>query len=234
MRLDKYLTKTSVGNRKLAKKLIKDKKIYIDEKLATSESLQVCETSNVYLLNNNNLQKLEYEEYIYLMLNKPKNYVCATKDNLHKSVLELIKDYEERDLHIVGRLDIDTEGLLLITDDGDFTHKITSPKSNISKKYYVEYCGKIKEDAGKSVKEGIVLDDGTITKSGILEVIDEKSAYITIYDGKFHQVKRMFAEIGTHVTYLKRVKIGSLELDEKLELGSYKKLTEQEKNLSMN
>ena len=182
----------------------------------------------------NGLEKLNYEEYIYIMLNKPKDYVCATKDNLHKSVLELIDDYEERELHIVGRLDIDSEGLLLITDNGDFTHKITSPKSNISKKYYVEYCGKMNENAEETVKSGITLDDGTITKPGILERLDEKSAYITIYDGKFHQVKRMFAEIGTHVTYLKRIKIGDLELDENLELGSYKKLTEYEKNLSMN
>lgn len=234
MRLDKYLTKTNVGNRKQSKKLIKEKKIYVEDKLITNESFQVKENANVYLLNNDSLEKLVYEEYIYLMLNKPKDYVCAIKDNLHKSVLELIKDYEERDLHIVGRLDIDTEGLLLITDDGDFTHKITSPKSNISKKYYVEYCGKMKDDAEISVKNGITLDDGSITKPGILEKIDETSAYITIYDGKFHQVKRMFAEIGTHVTYLKRVKIGKLELDENLKLGSYKKLTEQEKNLSMN
>ena len=227
MRLDKYLTKTNVGNRKLAKKLIKEKKIYVNDILITSESFQVNENSNVYMSTKNGLEKLNYEEYIYIMLNKPKDYVCATKDNLHKSVLELIDDYEERELHIVGRLDIDTECLLLITDNGDFTHKITSPKSNISKKYYVEYCGKMNENAEETVKSGITLDDGTITKPGILERLDEKSAYITIYDGKFHQVKRMFAEIGTHVTYLKRIKIGDLELDENLELGSYKKLTEQ-------
>lgn len=226
MRIDKYLTKTGLGNKKQVKTLLKRKHIIVDNKVVSNEGFQVTEQSNVYYKENDTLQKLEYEEYIYLMLHKPKNYVSATQDNLHHSVLELIKDYEERDLHIVGRLDIDTEGLLLITDDGDFTHKVTSPKSNITKTYYVEYTGTLVEDAITKVEEGIILDDGERTLPGSLEVLSNNCANITISEGKFHQVKRMFAGLGTKVTYLKRTKIGTLELD--IKLGEYRKLTKED------
>lgn len=234
MRLDKYLTKTNIGNRKFVKKLIKEKKIIVDNEIITNESFNLDVDANVYMLENKKLIKLIYEKNIYLMLNKPKDYVCATIDNQHKVVLELIKEFKDRNLHIVGRLDIDTEGLLLITDDGDFTHKITSPKSNIPKKYYVEFCGKMIDNAESIVNNGITLDDNTKTKPGILELVSNASAYITIYDGMYHQVKRMFHYLGTEVTYLKRVKIGNLSLDENLKLGEYKKLTQEEKNLSLN
>ena len=229
MRLDKYLTKTIIGSRKLAKELIKKRQILVDDIIVKSDSYQVKEDANVYYIQDGKKIKLEYEEHIYLMLNKPAGYVCATKDNLHKSVLELITDYQDRDLHIVGRLDVDTEGLLLITDDGDFTHQVTSPKSNISKKYYVEYQGTLDDFAIDKVKNGIILDDGEITKPGILEPISGSSAYITIYEGRFHQVKRMFADLGTKVTYLKRVQISSLELN--VECGQYRKLNKKEIDL---
>lgn len=226
MRLDKYLTKTGLGTKKEVKNLIKKKLIFVDDKLVTNDSFNVKEQDNVYYLNNNKLEKLVYEEYIYLMLNKPKGYVCATKDNIHKSVLELIKGFDERTLHIVGRLDVDTEGLLLITDDGDFTHKVTSPKSDISKTYYVEYSGVLNNDATKMVSEGILLDDGEVTRPGNLEIIEEGKSFITITEGKYHQVKRMFAGMNTKVTYLKRVKINNLELD--IPLSSFRKLNKDD------
>lgn len=226
MRLDKYLTKTGLGTKKEVKSLIKKKLIFVDDKLVTNDSFNVKEQDNVYYLNNNKLEKLVYEEYIYLMLNKPKGYVCATKDNIHKSVLELIKGFDERTLHIVGRLDIDTEGLLLITDDGDFTHKVTSPKSDISKTYYVEYSGVLNNDATKMVSEGILLDDGELTRPGNLKIIEEGKSFITITEGKYHQVKRMFAGMNTKVTYLKRVKINNLELD--IPLSSFRKLNKDD------
>lgn len=228
MRIDKYLTKTGLGNKKQVKTLLKKKQIFVDDKVVISDNYQVNENSNVYYKENEVLKKLEYEEFIYLMLNKPQNYVCATKDNLHKTVLELIKDYPERDLHIVGRLDVDTEGLLLITDDGDFTHKVTSPKSNISKTYYVEYSGVINPNAIAMVEEGIMLDDGEKTKPGMLELQTPSSGYITISEGKFHQVKKMFSALGCKVTFLKRVKIGNLELD--VELAKYRKLSKEDIN----
>lgn len=228
MRIDKYLTKTGLGNKKQVKTILKRKQIIVEDKVVSNEGFQVTEQTNVFYKNNDSLQKLEYEEYIYLMLHKPQNYVSATQDNLHHSVLELITEYQERELHIVGRLDIDTEGLLLITDDGDFTHKVTSPKSNISKTYYVEFSGTLVNDAKDKVEEGIILDDGERTLPGKLEIVSENIAYITICEGKFHQVKRMFAGLGAKVTYLKRVKIGDLELD--IELGKYRKLTKDDLN----
>lgn len=228
MRIDKYLTKTGLGNKKQVKTILKRKQIIVEDKVVSNEGFQVTEQTNVFYKNNDSLQKLEYEEYIYLMLHKPQNYVSATQDNLHHSVLELITEYQERELHIVGRLDIDTEGLLLITDDGDFTHKVTSPKSNISKTYYVEFSGILVNGAKDKVDEGIILDDGERTLPGKLEIVSENIAYITISEGKFHQVKRMFAGLGAKVTYLKRVKIGDLELD--IELGKYRKLTKDDLN----
>ena len=226
MRIDKFLTKTGLGTKKEVKTFLKNKQIYVDDKVITSDGFQVSENTNIYYKENNKLRKLEYEEYIYLMLNKPQNYVSATIDNLHKSVLELITEYKERDLHIVGRLDIDTEGLLLITDDGDFTHKVTSPKSNITKKYYVEYEGTLISDATDQVQKGILLDDGEYTKPGTLEVLIDNKAYITISEGKFHQVKKMFSALGAKVIYLKRVQIGDLVLD--INLGKYRKLLQED------
>ena len=228
MRIDKFLIKTGIGNKKQVKTHLKNKQICVEDKVITNESFQVSESSNVYYKENNELRKLTYEEYIYLMLHKPKNYVCATVDNLHKTVLELITEHKERDLHIVGRLDIDTEGLLLITDDGTFTHKVTSPKSNITKKYYVEYEGTLISDATDQVQKGILLDDGEYTKPGSLEVMPDNKSYITISEGKFHQVKKMFSALGTKVIYLKRVQIGDLVLD--IDLGQYRKLTQEDIN----
>lgn len=226
MRIDKFLTKTGLGTKKEVKTFLKNKQIYVDDKVITNDGFQVSENTNIYYKENNKLRKLEYEEYIYLMLNKPQNYVSATIDNLHKSVLELITEYKERDLHIVGRLDIDTEGLLLITDDGDFTHKVTSPKSNITKKYYVEYEGTLISDATDQVQKGLLLDDGEYTKPGTLEVLIDNKAYITISEGKFHQVKKMFSALGAKVIYLKRVQIGDLVLD--INLGKYRKLRQED------
>lgn len=226
MRIDKFLTKTGLGTKKEVKTFLKNKQIYVDDKVITNDGFQVSENTNIYYKENNKLRKLEYEEYIYLMLNKPQNYVSATIDNLHKSVLELITEFKERDLHIVGRLDIDTEGLLLITDDGDFTHKVTSPKSNITKKYYVEYEGTLISDATDQVQKGILLDDGEYTKPGTLEVLIDNKAYITISEGKFHQVKKMFSALGAKVIYLKRVQIGDLVLD--IDLGKYRKLLQED------
>lgn len=226
MRLDKYLSKTILSSRSNAKEQIKKRNIYINGKVVTSESFKVNENDAVYFKKGDELILLEYEEYIYLMLNKPSGYVCANVDNLHKTVFELIPEYKDRDINCVGRLDLDTEGLLLLTDDGDFIHRVTSPKSNISKKYYVEFEGVLDKNSEEKVSKGITLDDGSVTKPGHLEILDKNKAYITIYDGKFHQVKRMFADLGTKVTYLKRVMIGKLDLD--IECGKYKKLNIKE------
>ena len=157
------------------------------------------------------------------MLNKPSGVVSANKDNLHKTVIDLIKEpYNRYELNICGRLDIDTVGLVLITNDGALMHKIISPKKNIDKTYYVEYSGTINKTALESPLE---LIDGNnelyTTKGSKVEILGDNSCNITISEGKFHQVKRMFEKIECKVTYLKRIRIGNITLDESLNEGDY-------------
>lgn len=180
-----------------------------------------------------NGEKLEYEEFVYLMLNKPSGVVSATYDNKDKTVIDLIKDYKHLDLFPFGRLDKDSEGLLIISNDGKLAHELLSPKKHVDKKYYVEVLGRVTSEDIESFKNGIMLD-GELCKSALLEIIksdDISYCYVTISEGKYHQVKRMFESVNKKVTYLKRVTFGNLKLDENLKLGEYRKLTEQEINL---
>ena len=225
MKLLKYLELTTDKNKQECLKIIKDKRIKVNGKIVTKEKEVIKELKDIVLLDD---EKLLYEEYIYLMMNKRSGLVSATTDNFQKTVFEDINEFKARKLKIVGRLDKDTEGLLLITDDGDFVHHLTSPKHNIMKKYYVEFSGKYIDNVESIFKEGIVLEDGEKCLPGNITIIDENKCYVEIQEGKFHQVKRMCASCGMHVEYLKRVKIGDLLLDEKLEIGAYRKLTEQE------
>lgn len=234
MRLDKYLTNTNIEeisniipNRSKVKTLIKHGLISVNGKVVKQDNYQVFEKDEIKYQN----QVLVYEEYIYLMMNKPVGYVSATQDNYHKTVLDLINQYHGRNFRLVGRLDVDTEGLIIITDDGDFIHQVTSPKSNIIKKYYVEYDGELVDNAKELVERGIVLDNQEMTKPGALEVIDNNKAYIMISEGKFHEVKKIFLSLGAKVVKLKRVKIGQLELDKTLKVGEYRKLSKDELEL---
>ena len=187
--------------------------------------------------------EISYVETEYYMLNKPQGVVSATEDNLHKTVLDLLEDKKRKDLFPVGRLDIDTEGLLLITNDGDLAHRLLSPKRHVDKVYDAKIAGKLPDDAKEQFEQGIVLRDGTPTLPGQLEIL-HKGEYLpeqepsveaslseirlTIHEGKFHQVKRMFEALGCKVVYLKRMSMGSLQLDEHLLPGQYRKLTEEE------
>jgi 16S rRNA pseudouridine516 synthase len=160
------------------------------------------------------------------MLNKPNNVICANKDNLHKTVVDLIDEpYNRYELNICGRLDIDTVGLVLITNDGALMHKIISPNSNIDKTYYVEYSGIIDKNA---LESPLTLLDGNnteyTTKGSKVEILGDNSCNITISEGKFHQVKRMFEKINCKVTYLKRIRIGNIYLDNSLKEGEYKEI----------
>ena len=167
------------------------------------------------------------------MMNKPKDIISATEDNKTKTVVDIL-DEQERIFKPfpVGRLDKDAEGLMLLTNDGDLAHKLTSPKKDIVKKYYVEVFGTIEDMHITYFKEGVILDDGYKCKSAILDILTSNEtgskAYIYITEGKFHQVKRMMKSIGCEVTYLKRLSIGELVLDENLKLGEYRYLTNQE------
>ncbi len=230
MRLDKYLSFLGKGTRKEVKEFIKKGLVSVNGITIKKDDFKVNENNDIVMLNN---EKLEYEEFVYLMLNKPSGVVSATYDNKDKTVIDLIKEYKHLDLFPFGRLDKDSEGLLVISNDGKLAHELLSPKKHVNKKYYVEVLGKVTDEDVTTFKEGITLD-GELCKSATLEIIksdDISYCYVTISEGKYHQVKRMFESVNKKVTYLKRVTFGNLKLDENLKLGEYRKLTEQEINL---
>ena len=234
MRLDKFISTTTTLSRAEAKKIIK-KGILINDILVKSPDYKVDEINDQIIVNGN---RLFYQKYVYIMMNKPQNVISATEDAIDKTVVDLL---EEKDriykVFPVGRLDKDTEGLMLLTNDGDLAHKLISPKKDVEKKYYVEVSGELKEEHLELVKEGLVIDEGYKCKNARLEILESSEtnsiAYIYITEGKFHQVKRMMKALGTTVTYLKRLSIGTLELDKNLKLGEYRYLTDKEiKNLN--
>ena len=234
MRLDKFISTTTTLSRAEAKKIIK-KGILINDILVKSPDYKVDEINDQVIVNGN---RLFYQKYVYIMMNKPQNVISATEDAIDKTVVDLL---EEKDriykVFPVGRLDKDTEGLMLLTNDGNLAHKLISPKKDVEKKYYVEVSGELKEEHLELVKEGLVIDEGYKCKNARLEILESSEtnsiANIYITEGKFHQVKRMMKALGTTVTYLKRLSIGTLELDKNLKLGEYRYLTDKEiKNLN--
>lgn len=234
MRLDKFISATTMLSRAEAKKIIK-KGILINDILVKSPDYKIDEINDQVIVNEN---RLFYQKYVYIMMNKPQNVISATEDAIDKTVVDLL---EEKDriykVFPVGRLDKDTEGLMLLTNDGELAHKLISPKKDVEKKYYVEVSGELKEEHFELVKDGLVIDEGYKCKSARLEILESSKvksiANIYITEGKFHQVKRMMKALGTTVTYLKRLSIGTLELDKNLKLGEYRYLTDKEiKNLN--
>lgn len=224
MRLDKFLADVLKISRQDAKKIIKNKEVKINSELTTNINISIDEEKDVVTINE---RTLKYKKYIYLMLHKPSGYLSASFDKINPTIMELIpNEFCYKDLAIVGRLDKDTEGLILLSNDGDFIHTLTSPKKHIAKKYYVEFSGSILDNAVELVKQGIEIDD-YVSLPGTLEILDSNKAYITIYEGKFHQVKKMFHHLNTTVTYLKRIQIGNLSLDD-LEIGQVKELTDKD------
>lgn len=229
MRLDKFISSTTTLSRAEAKKIIK-KGILINDKLIKTPDYKVDEFNDQVIVDGN---RLVYQKYVYIMMNKPKDTVSATEDAIEKTVVDILK--EEDRIHKVfpvGRLDKDTEGLMLLTNDGELAHRLISPKKDVVKKYYVEVSGELKEEHLSIVEIGVILEDGYKCKPARLEILesseDKSKANIYISEGKFHQVKRMMKSLGTTVTYLKRLSIGELLLDENLVLGEYRYLTNEE------
>ncbi|EHL2532686.1 pseudouridine synthase, partial [Listeria monocytogenes] len=170
-----------------------------------------------------------YQEFVYFMLHKPQNVVSATEDNVSETVIDLLAQEDTlTDPFPVGRLDKDTEGLLIITNDGTLAHNLLSPKKHIDKTYYAKIDGDVTAEDVEAFAAGIELDDGYTCKPARLEIITPNEIKVTIQEGKFHQVKRMFAARGKSVSYLKRISMGNLQLDESLALGEYRPLTEAE------
>ena len=226
MRLDKFLAHNGYGTRKDTKTLIKKKLVSVNDNIV-SDSGYILNPDNDRVTVDGEL--IEYVENVYLMMNKPAGYICSHDAVEYPSVLELIDTYRSN-LFFVGRLDADTEGLLLITNDGHFSHAIAHGKRNIHKQYLVHLEKPFYKRFISELLEGIPLDD-TILKPATVEMIDDNKILLTIAEGKYHQVKRMMHHCENEVIYLKRVKIGSLNLDPSLKLGAYRDLTEEEINL---
>ncbi|CAM3079765.1 pseudouridine synthase [Streptobacillus felis] len=225
MRLDKFLANSGIGTRKEVKELIKLRKITVNDIIVKSNDMKIDEIKDVIKYENN---IINYTKFRYIMLNKPKGYISATEDLKQKTVLDLITDFKTYNLFPVGRLDIDTEGLLLLTNDGNLAHNLLSPKKHVEKKYYVELRDIINSSQIGILESGVDIGDDIITKSSKISKIDSDKVFITITEGKFHQIKRMFEAVDNKVMYLKRISMGSLILDENLKLGEYRELTVEE------
>ncbi|WOH38797.1 16S rRNA pseudouridine(516) synthase RsuA [Thalassotalea fonticola] len=227
MRLDKFICRCTELSRSDAKKYLKRGAIKVADEVIKDPGFQVYPESVVTF--NGNL--LSFSAARYIMLHKPTDCICSNVDELYPSVLHLVEVDRAFDLHIAGRLDADTTGLVLITDDGQWSHKITSPKKECQKRYRVQLSKPIPENATQRFKEGVQLqNEPKLTRPALLEVLGEKEALLTISEGKYHQVKRMFAAIGNRVIGLHREQIGDIELDQELSLGQWRYLTEEEVN----
>ncbi len=229
MRLDKYLADCGAGTRSEIKKLIRGGAVSVSGVEKPRPETQIePETAEVFLFGN----RLQYREFIYLLLNKPAGYVSATWDAKLPTVLDLVpEEYLHFEPFPVGRLDIDTEGLCLITNDGKLSHRLLSPNRHIPKTYEAEIDGCVTEEDQIAFSEGVVLDDGYQTKPAELTILSSGEVshiQLTIYEGKFHQVKRMFESVGKRVTYLKRIAMNRLVLDKDMETGEIRELKETE------
>ncbi|WP_341426214.1 pseudouridine synthase [Anaerobranca californiensis] len=229
MRLDKVLSNLGFGSRKDIKKLIKYGNVLVNGALVQDPSDYVDPYNDEIILNG---KPVVYREFIYLMMNKPKGVLSATEDDKDPVVVDLLKEEDKAFSPFpVGRLDKDTEGLLLLTNDGKLAHKLTSPKKKVPKVYYADILGEVTEKDIQIFSKGVTLDDGYRTMPGHLEIIESgeiSQIQLTIYEGKFHQVKRMFQAVSKKVIYLKRIAMGELTLDENLKLGEYRHLTDEE------
>lgn len=222
MRLDKFLANMGVGTRSEVKQLLKKGSVKVNQNIVKLPKLHVNPNSDEIMVND---EVVSYIDKVYIMLNKPKGYISATEDELHPTIIDLIPEYAHLNIFPVGRLDKDTEGLLLVTNDGQFNHEVMNPNKHVSKTYEVYSKHPITQFDIDEFKSGIELSDGKL-KPAILKKVDNYVSHVTIYEGKYHQVKRMFHSIENEVLELKRIKIAQLELDHNLDLGSYRLLTQ--------
>lgn len=228
IRLDKYLGEMGEGTRSQIKEMAKKGRIWVDGIPEKKTERKIDPERNLVTVDG---RQVSYVAFEYYMLNKPKGVVSATEDKRYETVIGLIDERRRDDLFPVGRLDIDTEGLLLITNDGDLAHQLLSPKKHVDKVYFARIEGTLPSDAKERIEEGLILTDGTPTLPAWLEVLQTgeiTEVQLTIREGKFHQVKRMFETLGCSVVYLKRMSMGSLLLDESLKPGEYRVLREEE------
>ena len=220
IRLDKFVSSQRTDlSRKDVKELCKKGRICVNSKPQKASDAKINPETDCVTVDG---EKITYSKYIYIMLNKPQGVVCSTKDGASPTVLSLVPpEWQRKGLFPAGRLDKDTEGFVLITDDGELAHRILSPKNHVPKKYYVELLNPVGENYAEIFASGMEIDGGDVCKPAELYPSDENpnACYVVLHEGMFHQVKRMFERVGNKVTYLKRISIGGLVLDEKLALG---------------
>ena len=241
-RIDKLLSHEGFGSRKDIRKILRNCEVLLNGKRIYDPSLQIDTQRDTLTIDG---EPVDFHTNLYIMMNKPQHVVSSTKEGDHQTVFDLLDDslrtpYLIEKLHLIGRLDMNTEGLLLFTTDGELTHRITSPKTHISKTYY---CGlehpetaEHQKEITRAFEEGIAVgpednEEGFTCQPAFLQWKDDSTALLTIYEGKYHQVKRMFAAVGNKITYLKRMSMGQLELDKDLKLGEYRLLSEEEIDL---
>jgi 16S rRNA pseudouridine516 synthase len=231
-RVDKLLSNSGFGTRKEVKKLIKSGAVKIDGAVVTDSGMHVNPLNSLVEVGG---EVVKYREYVYVMMNKPKGVISATYDKKHMTVVDILPDeYKCFNLFPVGRLDIDTEGLLILTNDGQLAHEILSPKKKVPKKYYAIIEGTVTKKDVQSFKKGVVLEDGYKTLPADLNILsseDISHVEVVIYEGKFHQVKRMFQGVNKKVKYLKRTEMGKLKLDSTLLKGECRELSKSEVDL---
>ena len=223
-RLDKFLCDLNIGTRSQVKSFIQKGMVTVNDELIKKPEFKVTDSDTVCYQG----QVLSTEQYAYYMLHKPAGVISATEDKVQTTVLDYFKEEACRDLYPVGRLDKDTEGLLLITNDGELGHRLLSPRHHIPKTYYVELQHSVSEENIHILETGVDIGEKRLTLPAKIQIISENRLYITITEGKFHQIKRMFETIDNKVLYLKRVSMGELTLDESLPKGEYRRLTTEE------
>ena len=228
-RLDKFLCDSLNITRKEAKEAVKKGKVTINGEVVKKPECKLDADDDQVEFEH---QPVIFEQFHYLMLHKPQGVVSATKDDHDKTVLDMIDEPFKDKLFPVGRLDKDTEGLLLLTDDGMLAHELLSPKKHVDKVYFAKVANRFTDEEIKRFREGLDIGNGERAKEAFLEIVkaeeDQSEVLITITEGKFHQVKRMVKAVGSEVLYLKRLSMGPLKLDEKLEIGTYRRLSEAE------
>lgn len=228
MRLDKYLADMGAGTRSEVKLFIKKGRVQVNNEVVTDANRKIETGSDIVCLDGRDISYVHYE---YFMLNKPAGVLSATEDKRAETVIDLITTSKRKDLFPVGRLDKDTEGLLLITNDGALTHSLLSPKKHVDKKYYAKVEGVVTEEDIELFSKGLQVDDEFLAMPAKLTILSQgelSEIILIIQEGKFHQVKRMFEAVGKTVVYLKRLSMGSLQLDESLQPGEYREVTEEE------
>lgn len=223
-RLDKFLCDLNIGTRSQVKSFIQKGMVTVNDVIVKKSECKVSESDIICFQG----QILSIEEYSYYMLHKPAGIISATEDSMHQTVLDYFKEEPCKNLYPVGRLDKDTEGLLLITNDGELGHRLLSPRHHIPKTYYVELLKQINSDDVSRLEEGIDIGEKRLTLPAKIQILTDKSLYITITEGKFHQIKRMFEAVDNKVQYLKRISMGELRLDATLPIGQYRRLTSEE------